>query len=76
MTYSRPPARILAGHDVAGRLDIAVLEGPGPRGRGLLLCGPDGFMRDMGAALTARGIAPERVATEVFGTVGVHASGS
>ena len=32
-------------------------------------------MRDIGAALTARGVAPERVLTEAFGTVAVHASG-
>jgi ferredoxin len=32
-------------------------------------------MRAIGAALTARGVAPERVATEVFGAVAVHASG-
>ena len=29
----------------------------------------------IGAALTARGVAPERVATEAFGAVAVHASG-
>jgi ferredoxin len=32
-------------------------------------------MRAIGAALTARGVAPERVATEVFGAIAVHASG-
>jgi ferredoxin len=32
-------------------------------------------MRAIGAALTARGVAPERVATEAFGAVAVHASG-
>ena len=32
-------------------------------------------MRAMGAALAARGVAPDRVATETFGAVAVHASG-
>jgi ferredoxin len=32
-------------------------------------------MRATGAALTARGVAPERVATEAFGAVAVHRSG-
>ncbi len=32
-------------------------------------------MRAVGAALTARGVPPERVATEAFGAVAVHASG-
>ena len=36
---------------------------------------PTSFMRAIGAALTARGVAPERVATETFGAVAVHASG-
>src|SRR6185295_7932341 len=39
------------------------------------LCGPEGFMRAISAALTARGVAPDRVATEAFGAVAVHASG-
>jgi ferredoxin len=32
-------------------------------------------MRSMGAALAARGVAPERVATEIFGTIGSFAPG-
>ena len=39
------------------------------------LCGPEGFMRAIGAALSARGVAPEHVASEAFGAVAVHASG-
>ena len=31
------------------------------------LCGPAPFMHDIAAALTARGVAPERISTEVFG---------
>ncbi len=82
----RPPPRRLqppgaadahgADYDVAGRLDLAVLERAGvPKDADHYLCGPDAFMRDIGAALTARGVAPERVATEAFGAVAVHASG-
>jgi ferredoxin len=32
-------------------------------------------MRAIGSALAARGVAPERIATEVFGAVAIHASG-
>jgi ferredoxin len=32
-------------------------------------------MRAIGAALAARGVAPERIATEVFGAVAIHSSG-
>ena len=46
-----------------------------PKDADYYLCGPDGFMRAIGAALTARGVAPERVATEAFGAVPVYASG-
>ena len=46
-----------------------------PEDADFYVCGPDGFMRAIGAALIARGVAPERVATEAFGTVAVHASG-
>ena len=31
------------------------------------LCGPGPFMDDIAAALTARGVAPDRVSTEIFG---------
>ena len=33
------------------------------------LCGPAPFMHDIAAALTARGVAPERISSEVFGPV-------
>lgn len=63
-------------HDVAGRLDLAALERAGvPIDADYYVCGPDGFMRAIGAALTARGVAPERIATETFGAVAVYASG-
>ncbi len=72
LAYSRPGAED-TGYDVRGRLDLALLELP--RVADFYVCGPDAFMREMGAALTARGVAPERVATEVFGAVAVHRSG-
>jgi ferredoxin-NADP reductase/MOSC domain-containing protein YiiM/ferredoxin len=62
--------------DIAGHLGLAALEQAGvPADADYYLCGPAGFMEAMGAALTARGVAPERIATEAFGAVPVHASG-
>ncbi len=63
-------------HDVSGRLDLATFErAQVPKDADYYLCGPEAFMRAIGAALTARGVAPERVASEAFGAVAVHASG-
>ena len=78
VVYSRPATTDTAGsdYDLAGRLDLAVLEQAGvPADADYYLCGPDGFMRAIGAALTARGTRPEHVATEAFGSVPIHASG-
>ncbi|MEN3281120.1 MAG: hypothetical protein V7607_2260 [Solirubrobacteraceae bacterium] len=78
VAYSRPAGDDRPGtdHDVAGRLDLSMVEQAGvPKDADYYLCGPDGFMRAIGAALTARGVAPERVATEAFGAVPTYASG-
>jgi ferredoxin-NADP reductase/MOSC domain-containing protein YiiM/ferredoxin len=78
VAYSRPADDDPPGtdHDVAGRLDLPTLEQAGvPTDADYYLCGPDGFMRAIGAALTARAVAPERVATEAFGAVPAYASG-
>ena len=78
VAYSQPAAADIPGadHDVSGRLDLAILEQAGvPKDADYYLCGPDGFMRAIGAALTARGVEPERVATETFGTVASDAPG-
>jgi ferredoxin-NADP reductase/MOSC domain-containing protein YiiM/ferredoxin len=78
VAYSRPDRGDTPGtdYDVAGHLDLAVLEQAGvPVDADHYLCGPDAFMRAMGAALTARGVRPERVVTEAFGAVAVHNSG-
>ncbi|HWT22793.1 MAG TPA: MOSC and FAD-binding oxidoreductase domain-containing protein [Solirubrobacteraceae bacterium] len=65
--YSRPGPDD-AGFDVAGRLGADVLDEAGvPADADFYLCGPGRFMRDLAAALTARGTAPERISTEVFG---------
>jgi ferredoxin len=61
---------------MTGRLDLAALESAGvPADADYYLCGPDSFMRAIGAALAARGVPPERIATEVFGAVAAYASG-
>ena len=76
VAYSRPEGPPGTDHDFDGRIDLATLERAAvPTDADYYLCGPDGFMRAIGAALTARGVAPERVATEAFGAVPVHASG-
>ena len=63
-------------YDVSGRLDARDPRScRGAQGRRLLPVWTRGFMRAIGAALTARGVQPERVATEAFGAVAVHASG-
>jgi ferredoxin-NADP reductase/ferredoxin len=72
VAYSRPGAG--DAPDLVGRLDLAALADL-PVDADFYVCGPDGFMRAVGAALTARGVAPERVSTEAFGAVAVHASG-
>jgi ferredoxin-NADP reductase/MOSC domain-containing protein YiiM/ferredoxin len=76
IAYSRPADIDTAAYDFAGRLDMSALEQARvPKDADYYLCGPDGFMRAMGAALAARGIAPERISTEVFGAIAIHASG-
>lgn len=64
-SHPRPQDR---NFDVAGRLTAEVLgEASVPADADFYLCGPGPFMRDIAAALTARGAAPDRVSTEVFG---------
>src|SRR3954454_2502968 len=65
-----------ADHDLAGHLGLGMLERAGvPTDADYYLCGPDAFMRAMGAALAARGVTPDRIATEIFGAVGAYSSG-
>lgn len=49
----------------SGRMDLAGIDLP-PTAR-VFLCGPLPFMQAIRSALTARGIAPERIEYEVFG---------
>jgi ferredoxin-NADP reductase/ferredoxin len=73
---SRSDAPIGAGVDLRGRLDLAALERVGvPVDADFYLCGPAAFLGGMRASLTARGVPPEHVAAEVFGSEGAHASG-
>ncbi|HUA48960.1 MAG TPA: MOSC and FAD-binding oxidoreductase domain-containing protein [Solirubrobacteraceae bacterium] len=76
VAYSQPANGDAPDHDCTGRLDLAVLERAGvPKDADYYLCGPDGFMRAMAAALAARGTTPDRISTEVFGAIAVHRSG-
>jgi ferredoxin-NADP reductase/MOSC domain-containing protein YiiM len=79
IAYSAPaPATGDQGkdHDISGRLDRAALDRAGvPVDADYYLCGPDLFMRGLGAALVARGVAPERIVTETFGSVAVARTG-
>jgi ferredoxin-NADP reductase/ferredoxin len=74
IAYSRPEPGDEC--DVVGRLDVGTLEHTGvPADGEYYVCGPAAFMSAIGAALTARGVAPQDVRTETFGAVAVHASG-
>lgn len=78
VAYSRPrpDVPVGAGVDIHGRLTLTALEGAGvPPDADFYLCGPDAFLREMRAALTALGVPSEHVAGEVFGSVGAYASG-
>jgi ferredoxin-NADP reductase/MOSC domain-containing protein YiiM/ferredoxin len=78
VAYSQPgPGDALGSdYDASGRLDLASLERANvPTDADYYLCGPDTFMRAMGAALAHRGVQPDRIATETFGAIPVHASG-
>ena len=76
VAYSKPTNGDAPDHDLSGRLDLTVLEAAGvPKDADYYMCGPDGFMHAMGAALAARGITPDRISTEVFGAIAVHRSG-
>lgn len=67
VAYSQPGPHD-QGFDIAGRLAGDVLEQARvPTDADYYLCGPGQFMHDITAALTARGVAPERISTEVFG---------
>jgi ferredoxin-NADP reductase/MOSC domain-containing protein YiiM len=78
VAYSRPGADDATGRtfDRTGRISIdTIIEAGIPPDAEYYICGPDGFMRDISAGLTAHGIAPERVAMEIFGARPAFAPG-
>jgi ferredoxin-NADP reductase/MOSC domain-containing protein YiiM/ferredoxin len=76
VAYSRPGREEGEDFDVAGRLDAAALDRAGvPADADYYLCGPDAFMQDLAVALSARGVAGERVMREAFGSVAVPRTG-
>ena len=67
--YTRPDSTDKAGEDfnAAGRFSQSVFDKLGlPRDADVYLCGPTRFMVDMREALTALGVAPERIHIEIF----------
>jgi len=68
--YSQPRREDEPGvhFDAPGRLKVALLERLGVgRDADFYLCGPSAFLQDFTAGLANWGVAPERVATEIFG---------
>ena len=67
--YTRPDSNDKTGEDfnATGRFSRSVLDELGlPRDADVYLCGPTRFMADMKEALTALGVAPERIHIEIF----------
>jgi ferredoxin-NADP reductase/MOSC domain-containing protein YiiM/ferredoxin len=70
--YSKPGPQDRLGQDfdAPGRLSMPVLNELGvPRGADFYLCGPAPFMSDLTAGLRASGVVPERIHTEIFGSI-------
>jgi ferredoxin-NADP reductase/MOSC domain-containing protein YiiM len=64
------PAERHRAHAAAGRLTKEALAGLGiPAGASAYICGPASFMTDMRDALTAIGVDPARIHTELFGAL-------
>src|SRR5580692_193812 len=63
-----PQDRPNADFDIPGRLDMQLLRQLNlPRNGDFYICGPATFMSDLTSGLTAAGIAPDRIHTEMFG---------
>jgi ferredoxin-NADP reductase len=78
IAFSKPDVDDQAGvdFDLRGRLSGTHLDALGvPTNADFYICGPAAFMDEVAAALAARGVAPERVRTEVFGPQEVYRSG-
>ena len=70
IAYSRhaPTDRLGVDFDQIGRLSLSVLQRLRVPNRGhFYLCGPSGFLHDFIQELSAFGVPPERVHTELFG---------
>jgi ferredoxin-NADP reductase/MOSC domain-containing protein YiiM len=64
------PAERRAAHAAAGRITKEALAGLGlPTGSNAYVCGPASFMADMQDALTAIGLGPAAIHTELFGSL-------
>jgi ferredoxin-NADP reductase/MOSC domain-containing protein YiiM len=67
--YTKPDATDKSGEDfnATGRFSRSVFDELGlPQDADAYLCGPNQFMADMKEALTASGVAPERIHIEIF----------
>jgi ferredoxin-NADP reductase len=64
-----PEDRPNVDFDAPGRLNVRVLQELNvPRNGDFYICGPSTFMSDLTAGLTALGVAPDRIHTEMFGS--------
>jgi ferredoxin-NADP reductase/MOSC domain-containing protein YiiM/ferredoxin len=78
VSHSRPGPGEIPGtdFDAVGRLSIETITAAGIAiDADYYLCGPEGFMQSLSAALVARGTHPEHVAMETFGATAVIAPG-
>ena len=69
--YSQPDPTDQLGFnfDATGRLTVTVLEALGvPLESDFYLCGPPAFLADFTAGLVDRGVAPDRIHSEAFGS--------
>jgi ferredoxin-NADP reductase len=74
--HGAPPTAGTDDFDEVGRLNPERLATVGlPTEADYYLCGPSSFMADLNAGLTAAGVAPERLHSELFGSRQVLASG-
>jgi ferredoxin-NADP reductase/MOSC domain-containing protein YiiM len=68
--YSNAPSERHRAHTAAGRLTKERLAGLGiPADASAYICGPASFVTDMRDALTAIGVDPARIHTELFGAL-------
>jgi ferredoxin-NADP reductase/MOSC domain-containing protein YiiM len=64
-----PSDRLALDFDAPGRLDVRVLQELGvPREADFYLCGPPAFMSELTVGLSAWGVTPNRVHSEIFGS--------